>query len=133
MSKLKLFLLVTLSLSLLGTSACSQHYRTDQGRAKESALTAGMTKKYIRPGSTTQTDVLETFGPPDLITRKGGQEVWTYDKISQEVRSSGGYLTILFAGYGRSRDTSTNKSVMLIIYFNADEVVRDYALSVAKF
>lgn len=114
-------------------SGCASSYGTKQGAAKESALTSGMTKKFIYPGQTTQTEVLEIFGPPDLVTRKEGKDVWTYDKISQDVSTSGGFVTILIAGYSKSSGHSRNTSTMLIIYFNKNEVVDDYKLSVSKF
>lgn len=100
---------------------------------QESALTPGMTKKYLVPGKTSQTETLEIFGPPDLVTRKNGLEIWTYDKVSQEVASSNSYLTIFLAGYERSRQTSHNRSMMLILYFDKNDVVKDYRLSSAQF
>ncbi len=113
-------------------SACAST-GTQQGQAKESALTAGMTKKFIYTGKTTQTQVLEIFGPPDLVTRKNDTEVWTYDKISQDVSTSGGFITILIAGYSKGSTHSHNRSSMLIIYFDKNEVVQDYKLSVSNF
>jgi hypothetical protein len=46
------------------TVGCVAIKPTAQEIAKESALTPGMAKKYIYPGKTTQTEVLEIFGPP---------------------------------------------------------------------
>ncbi len=123
------------------TSGCVNPQMTNQGAAKESALTSGMTKKYIQRGSTTQADVLEIFGPPDLITHKAGKDMWTYDKMSREVSEiEGGLLAVGIGGSvagiggisGGSRYES-NKSVMLIIYFDSQDTVVDYKLSVAKF
>lgn len=115
---------------LLATGCASSN---PQRQAKESALTQGMTKKYIYPGQTTQTDVLEIFGPPDLVSHRGGKEVWTYDKITQNMTSSGGFVTILIAGYSKNSYESRNRSSMLIIYFDKNEVVEDYKLSVSNF
>lgn len=100
---------------------------------KPSNLTPGMTKKYIYPGKTTQTEIIEIFGPPDLVTRRDGKEVWTYDKISQDVTTSGGFATILIAGYSKQSAHSSNRSTMLIIYFDKNERVVDYKLSASKF
>lgn len=100
---------------------------------KESALTPGMTKKFIVPGKTGQTEVLEIFGPPDLVSRREGLETWTYDKISQDVTSSNAFLTIILAGYSRDHQTSHNRSMMLILYFDKHDVVNDYRLSSAQF
>lgn len=98
-----------------------------------SNLTPGMTKKYIKEGITTQTEVLEIFGPPNLVTSKSGKEVWTYDRIAHEVTSSQGYLTIILAGYSKNKSRSSTKSIMLIIYFDKKETVADYKLNAAKF
>lgn len=103
------------------------------GKASESNLTVGMAKKFIYPKKTNQAEVLEIFGPPDLVTRKEGKEVWTYDKIANEVVSSSGYLTIILAGYSKNRSRSSSISTMLIIYFDKNDVVEDYAMSVSKF
>jgi len=123
-------IVVSMCLIVVG---CATTRPTAQEIAKESALTPGMAKKYIYPGKTSQTEVLEIFGPPDLVTHKRGKDVWTYDKISQEVSSSGGYITIILAGAGKERRSRSSRSVMLIIYFDKNDVVRDYKLSAAKF
>ncbi len=52
---------------------------------KASALTPGMVVKHIQKGKTTQADILEIFGPPDMITKSGPGEMWGYDKVSREV------------------------------------------------
>jgi len=124
------FVITVLSISATG---CATIRPTAQEITKESALTPGMAKKYIYRSKTTQTEVLEIFGPPDLVTHKGGKDVWTYDKISHEVSTSGGYLTILLAGVSGESGRRASRSVMLIIYFDENEVVMDYKLSAAKF
>ncbi len=114
--------------ALLGTTGCNS-----PEPAAPSNLTAGMVKKTIEKGTTTQAEVLEVFGPPDLVTHKDDLQVWTWDKIRYEVTSSGSYLTVLIAGVGGQRASSSSQSTMLIIYFDAQDIVRDYRLSVVKF
>ncbi len=118
---------------ILGAIALSSAACVTQESARPSAVTPGMAKKFIYPGKTTQAAVLETFGPPNIVTHKGGKEVWTYDKISQEVTNSGGFLTIFIAGYSKERATSNSRSTMLIIYFDKKDVVTDYVLHSAQF
>ncbi len=120
-------------LTCLLFSGCASSGQTTQGIAKESALTPGMTKTYIQRGKTNQTEVLEIFGPPDLVTHREGKDVWTYDKVSHEISASGGYLTILIAGGAKSNTRQSSRSVMLIVYFDEAETVIDYKLSAAKF
>lgn len=52
---------------------------------KASALTPGMVVKHIQKEKTTQSEILEIFGPPDMITKSGPGEMWGYDKVSREV------------------------------------------------
>jgi hypothetical protein len=59
---------------------------TIQPRA--SALTPGMIGKNIQKGKTTQAEIMEIFGPPDMVTRSGSGEMWGYDKVSREVAES---------------------------------------------
>ena len=55
---------------------------------KASALTPGMVLKNIQKGKTTQAEIMEIFGPPDMVTRSGSGEMWGYDKVSREVAES---------------------------------------------
>jgi hypothetical protein len=55
---------------------------------RASALTPGMVVKNIQKGKTTQAEIMETFGPPDMVTRSGSGEMWGYDKVSREVAES---------------------------------------------
>lgn len=91
-----------------------------------------MAKRSITPGITTQTEILEIFGPPDLVTHKDGADVWTYDKTRYEVQASGSYATVLVVGGSQQRMSSSSTSTMLIIYFGPDEKVKDYRLSATK-
>ena len=127
-------LAVTLSV-LLG---CSQ-------QSKSSALTPGAAKKNIVPGQTTQAEVIEVFGTPNVITRKDGGEMWVYDKVSSKQTSAAFGAGGLGAGWGSSGFGggglaggvgSTERSettVMLIIYFDQNDVVKDYKMSQTKF
>jgi hypothetical protein len=99
----------------------------------QSNLTAGMAKKAIVKGQTTQAEVTEIFGPPDLVTHKDNMQVWTYDKIRYDVESSNGYLNVLVAGIGGNKARSSSTSTMLIIYFDSNDKVVDYRMSVTRF
>lgn len=105
----------------------------DSQPASQSNLTPGMAKRTMVKGQTTQAEVLEVFGPPDLVTHRDGLEIWTYDKTRYDVQSSGGYFTILIAGAASQRVTSSSVSTMLIVYFDENDVMRDYRLNTVKF
>ena len=101
--------------------------------ASESNLTAGMAKRTITKGTTTQAEVIEVFGPPDLVTHRDDMQIWTYDKVRYDVQSSSGYFTVLIAGTSSGRTTSSSTSTMLILYFDKNDVVQDYRMSVTRF
>ena len=121
--------LLTVAVGLLVGCQPSQTAQT----VTESNLTAGMAKKTIVKGQTTQAEIMETFGPPDLLTHKDDMQIWTYDKIRYDIQSSEGYLTVLIAGVAGGSTRSSSTSTMLIIYFDSKDVVKDYRLSVTRF
>ena len=121
--------LLTVAVGLLVGCQPSQTAQT----VTESNLTAGMAKKTIVKGQTTQAEIMETFGPPDLLTHKDDMQIWTYDKIRYDIQSSEGYLTVLIAGVAGGSTRWSSTSTMLIIYFDSKDVVKDYRLSVTRF
>jgi hypothetical protein len=124
-------LLVYLSFLMIYSAGCAESNKSPI--PKESNLTAGMAKKTIVKGQTTQAEVTEIFGPPDLVTHKDNMQVWTYDKIRYDVESSDGYLNVLVAGAGGHKAHSSSTSTMLIIYFDSNDKVIDYRMSVTRF
>ena len=118
-------------------SACSQ--------SRPSALTPGAAKKHIKPGVTTQAEVIEVFGTPNVIMMKEGYEMWVYDKVSSRLTTRAFGIGGLGGGVGGAgagggavsgRAGSLERSettVMLIVYFGENDVVSDYKLSQTKF
>lgn len=110
-----------------------------------SRITPGTAKKFIQPGRTHQIEVVEIFGPPNIVTRRDGLEMWVYDKVSsRQTRSafgiggggggagSGGAGGGLVGG-GLSASTRSETTVMLIVYYDANDVVSDYKITQTKF
>ena len=116
--------------------------------AKESAdssntLTQGMVQMTLRVGTTTQTEVLEAFGAPNLTTLDAtGQEVWVYDRQATVTSSGSSGFSIgmllgaagsgvgggggLGFGSSKSKSTQTQRSMTLIIKFGSDKRVTDF-------
>jgi hypothetical protein len=94
---------------------------------QKSNLTSGMAKTTIIEGKTSQNDILEVFGAPNIITRnKSGNEVWTYDKVSVERSSSEKHGTIIIAGMGASRGSTSSRTFTLMIEFDQQDLVESY-------
>ena len=98
-----------------------------------SNLTAGMAKKVIMKGQTTQAEVIEVFGPPDLVTHRDDMQIWTWDRIRQDVKQSSDYLALLVYGREGSTTSSSTRTTMLIVYFDADDVVQEYRMITTRF
>ena len=126
---------ICIGLALL--AGCSQ--------SRPSALTPGAAKKHIVPGETTQAEVIEVFGTPNIITRKSGGEMWVYDKVSSRQTSAAFGIGGLGGGAGgggagggglaagAASSERSETTVMLIVYFDQNDVVRDYKISQTKF
>lgn len=98
---------------------------------RNSQITQGTVQMKLAVGRTTKSEVLQSFGAPNITTRDGaGREVWTYQRAAQVSQSSGerGYWTILLAGKDSraSGFETTSRMITLIIKFDSRDVVTDF-------
>lgn len=98
---------------------------------KNSELTQGMVQMKVEVGKTSKTEILETFGAPNITTRdSSGDEVWTYQRQAQTNQSSSqsGYWTIILAGKtSKASGFETSSRMMtLIIKFDKNDIVTDF-------
>ena len=111
----------------------------------DETLTVGTVQKEIRIGMAGGT-VAEVLGSPNIVsTDEDRNEVWIYDKIStQYVRSDvsagilafGGGSDVLGGGgvSGRqSSGASSQRTLTVIVKFDEDNLVRDFAYHTSKF
>jgi outer membrane protein assembly factor BamE (lipoprotein component of BamABCDE complex) len=105
---------------------------------RNSELTHGNVQMNLKVGETTQTQVLEVFGAPNITSTDGsGQEVWTYQRsasVTQSSSSSSGW-TILLAGSNRSAAgfEQTQRTMTLIIKFSDKKLVSDFRSRASEF
>ncbi|MDO8675065.1 MAG: hypothetical protein Q7K71_02970 [Candidatus Omnitrophota bacterium] len=97
-------------------------------------LTAGMAKTKIIKGQTMQSEILEVFGAPNIVTKnKSGNEVWTYDQVSVESAASEVYGTIIIAGGVGNRTSTSTRTFTLMIEFGDGDIVKDYSYRSSAF
>lgn len=106
-------------------------------------LTQGMVQMTVRVGSTSQAEILETFGAPNITTMDGtGQEMWVYDRQATVTSdsSSGFSIGMLLGGGGggvgaggglgfgkkKSKTETSSRTMTLIIKFNEKKIVSDF-------
>ena len=98
---------------------------------KNSELTQGMVQMNLEVGKTTKSDVIETFGAPNITTRdSSGNEVWIYQRQAQvsQSSSSSGFIFVIIAG--KSAEASgfetSSRMMTLIIKFDGNDIVSDF-------
>ena len=129
-------LLISCIAILAGCSA-AQHAASTQEGLQGTRLTVGTVQKEIRKGMS-GAEVAEALGSPNIVsTDEQGREVWIYDKISTDrVQSeSSGYGTLILFGYrGSAGSSSTSQQTLtIIIKFDNDKKVRDFAYHATRF
>jgi hypothetical protein len=112
---------------------------------RNSELTHGNVQLNLKVGETSQAQILDVFGAPNITTIDGsGQEVWTYQRAAtvEQSASSRGFWTILLTGgaaatAGQSQETSgfeqTQRMLTLIIKFSDQDVVTDFRSRASEF
>lgn len=100
-------------------------------------LTVGKVQGEIKLGMSAA-EVAAVLGSPNIVTTdEKRREVWIYDKISSEsVDTSsgiGGGIIILGGSKSRSAHTSTQKTLTIIIKYDEEKMVRDFAYNYSQF
>jgi len=81
-------------------------------------------------------DVVEILGSPNMVTTDDQRrESWVYDKVSTEAMAttSRGFAFFLVPENSKAAVTSTQKTLTIVIKFDKDGKVRDYAYHQTKF
>ncbi len=135
-----------------GCMTAAQHQQSLHS-TQEKEMTVGIVQKEIRVGMS-GAEVAQALGSPNIVTTdEEGREVWIYDKIATEASystSSGGVgaagaaagipgttllLGILSGNYSQSVGASatTQKTLTVIIKFDKERKVRDFAYHSSRF
>ena len=123
--------LISLFLAYLLLPSCTPN---ETGQIEKSNLTAGMVKKTIIKGITTQNEILKVFGGPNIITKnKSGNEVWTYDTISVVKSGEEGYWNVVVGGVSGGKSSASTRTFTLMIEFDSNEVVKECSYRTSAF
>lgn len=124
--------------ALLVLTGCGAGYHRNQVQDDGAkALTVGTVQREIRVGMSSA-DVVSVLGSPNVVTTdEQRREVWVYDKISTETaysKSEGGvFLLILGASSEGGARSTTQKTLTVIVKFDEQAKVRDFAYHSSKF
>jgi len=130
---LKLFL--TVGLTAILTVSCASIHSTDvnRGNTGSNNLTVGVVQKEIKIGMPSS-DVVLVLGSPNIVTTDDQRrEQWVYDKVSSTVSASTSGIYLIFAGASAGASSSSQKTLTIIIKFDKEGKVRDFAYHNSKF
>jgi outer membrane protein assembly factor BamE (lipoprotein component of BamABCDE complex) len=138
MKKHCLFIVINgLFLSVFLFFGCATTSERQRGAESDEELTVGTVQREIRIGMSAA-EVAEVLGSPNIVTTdEERREVWIYDKISSEVSYSerGGYGTLILIGGGSSsgKKSTSQKTLTIIIKYDEESKVRDFAYHTSRF
>ncbi len=149
--------LLALSLVFLTLASCQnvqQHAKAvDAAQGGGDRLTVGKVQRKIRIGMT-NAEVVEVMGSPNIVsTDDQRREVWVYDKIASTrvySQSEGGFNTLILGGVGigggiagggiggsyssgAGAESTSQKTLTVIIKFDATSKVRDFSYRSSQF
>ncbi len=132
-SKNTLYLLLLAVSLLVGCASASYHRQEVQDDAGEK-VTVGTVQKEIRKGMS-GAEIAATLGAPNIVsTDEERREVWIYDKIASDQVFSTSEAGLKFLTPGKSGAISTSqRTLTVIIKFDKNKMVRDFAYHTSRF
>lgn len=114
-------------------SACS----TTNYSLNEEKLTVAKAQTEIKIGMPSSA-VIEVLGSPNMVTTDTERrETWVYDKVSTTIQSSSsksGVWLLLFAAGSKDVQASSNqRTLTIIVKFDKNGLVRDFAYRTSTF
>jgi len=131
---LRRYLYLFIAVVLLSGCASASQLRRDVQDDTGDRLTVGTVQREIRIGMSS-TDVIEILGSPNVVTTdEERRESWVYDKIATDVvyAESGAGLRFLTPGQAGAASKS-QRTLTVIIKFDQDSKVRDFAYHTSRF
>jgi outer membrane protein assembly factor BamE (lipoprotein component of BamABCDE complex) len=136
------------SLVLAGCTTAPEHRAAVRDDAT-GRLSVGTVQREIRVGMS-GAEVIAALGPPNIVTTDAERrEVWTYDRIATETvhSSSAGGISALILGIGSSiiggmapgvsqsagAEVHTQRTLTIILRFDAERKVRDFSYHASQF
>ena len=135
-------LLLTICLSIFTMPVMAQD--------EQNSVTHGNVQLHLVVEETTQYEVIEVFGAPNITTIDGsGQEVWVFRRhatVASSESKSGGFMIGIFgggggvgagggAGFNKSKTgfEQSSRSMTLVIKFDKAKVVSDFSSRSSSF
>ncbi len=127
---------VLMLLALSGCMSASNHRAKVQDDQAD-RLSVGTVQREIRVGMPSAS-VVQVLGSPNMVTTdEERREVWVYDKVASDVTysQSSGYGTLILIGASRDAGavSTQQRTLTVVVKFDAEGKVRDFAYHSSKF
>ncbi len=123
----KIFLIFCLTITPFLT-AC-----TSGDPVHEEQLTVAAAQREIKIGMSSA-DVVAVLGSPNMITTDDQRrETWVYDRVSTNVSSSSSGVWLLIAGTSSTKYSQNQRTLTIIVKFDENQKVRDFAYRTSTF
>lgn len=127
---MKKFLLLLVLIPFTG--CVTQNYAV-----QEEQMTVAKAQREIRVGMS-GAEVIEVLGSPNMVTTDSKRrETWVYDRVSTNVQtsSSGAGVWLLLVGGSASNASasSSQRTLTIIVKFDENNTVRDFAYRTSAF
>jgi hypothetical protein len=141
-----------------GAGASHAGADTEEPALRPGRLSYGTVTSTVKKNQTTQAEILDLFGGPNISTTDaGGLETWVYERSASDTDVAGSSdarnLNAFFGAGGnvggaavgggvaggasntrdRSRTTNSVRNLTVIVKFNPDKTVRDYSVRQSTF
>jgi hypothetical protein len=129
--------IITLTFIAFFTISCSS---TKTSQSKINSIE--VSEKLIK-GKTSQTQVIENFGAPDVVERSPEGDMWAYNRRSNEAQSVSTGITHYIAAAGfwnwtgasldGSKSSDSTHTASLVLYFGKDKKLKTYTYRTERF
>jgi len=122
------------SLFLGGCTQKASWHANEVEQTEKQNLTVGEVQRNIKKGMSGG-DVAEVLGSPNVVsTDENGNEVWIYDRFhTEQVASVSNGLTFTLSNVGGGAVRSSQSTITVIIKFDGNHKVRDFAYHKSSF
>jgi outer membrane protein assembly factor BamE (lipoprotein component of BamABCDE complex) len=128
--------LIQLSLLALLTIACAS-------KSSQSKINSLEVSEKLLKGETTQSQVLEIFGAPDIVEKTPEGDMWGYNRRTNESGSMSANVTHYIStaafwnwtgiGLGGSQSSSSTQTASLVLYFGKEKKLVTYTFRTERF
>jgi len=128
-----LFFLLSIIFVISGCTAA--YHRSEVQDNSTDRVTVGTVQREVKVGMSSA-EVIEVLGSPNVVsTDDQRREEWVYDKIATDTAysSSKSGITSLFLGQNAGAASQSQRTLTIIIKFDKNSKVRDFAYHTSRF